>query len=63
MNTPYLQHAFSRENKQEKELRTKIGKKFVHIAAAYPNLHTVRIFYDKDTANKVAERVAEKAEK
>lgn len=40
-----------------------IAKRIVHLVAAYPSLHTVRFLYDKDTPNKVAERVVERSAK
>lgn len=63
MNLPYLTSAYSQDNPKEKQLRALIAKRFVHLAAAYPSLHTVRFLYDKSTPNKIAERVIEKSAK
>lgn len=40
-----------------------IGKRMVHIVAGYQNLNTVRFLYDKETPNKVAERVVQRCAK
>jgi hypothetical protein len=44
-------------------MRKIIGRRFVDIVAGYDELLTVRFMYAKNSANKVADRVVERAAK
>jgi hypothetical protein len=59
LDLPFLVPAYSKDNTKEKEMRTSVAKRFMHLVAGYDKLFTVRFYYARNIPNKIAERVVE----
>ena len=63
MNIPYLAMAYSQNSAEEESMRMAIAKRLVHLVAGYDRILTVRLLYDRDSSNRVTERVVEQGAK
>ena len=54
LDLPYLAVAYSKDNNKEKDMRTSIAKRFMHLVAGYDKLFTVRFYHARNIPNRIA---------